>query len=245
MKSFPRLHLLDALRGFAIINVVIYHFLYDVFIVYDLNDGWTDLPYIRLWQVLGSGLFILISGMVFALNKRFWRQGLQLNLLGLAITLLTVWLMPEQAVYYGILTFFGCALWVMGLIRPLLQKLPPLAGMLLAVLCYMLTMDINDRQAMIAGISLWQWPDWLYIDELALIGFKSGSFHSADYFPLLPNIFVMIFGWFLYSWLHLHGREHWLLQGNVKVFTLPGRHSLLIYLLHQPILMGLCMLIFG
>lgn len=85
---------------------------------------------------------------------------------------------------------------------------------------------------------------WLYIDELALIGFKSGSFHSADYFPLLPNIFVMIFGWFLYSWLRLHGREQWLLQGNVKVFTLPGRHSLLIYLLHQPVLMGICMLIF-
>lgn len=245
MNSLPRLHLLDALRGFAIINVVIYHFLYDIFVVYGFYEDWPDLPYIKLWQVLGSGLFILISGMVFSLNRRFWRQGLYLNLMGLAITLITSCLMPQQAIYYGILTFFGCALWLMGVIRPLLQKLPQLTGMLLAVLMYMLTMDINDGKAVLGGICLWQWPKWLYIDELALLGFNSDSFYSADYFPLLPNIFVMIFGWFLYSWLKVHGKLQLLLYGDLQALTLPGRHSLLIYLLHQPILMGICMLIFA
>lgn len=235
-----RLHLPDALRGFAIINVVIYHFLYDIFIIYGLNEDWTELPYIKLWQVLGSGLFILISGMVFSRSRGFWRRGLLLNMLGAAITLFTVLLMPEQAVYYGILTFFGCAVWLLGWLQPLLQKIPAAAGMLLAVFSYLLTMDIDDGYAAVFGMLLWQWPEYLYTDGLALLGFNSPGFYSADYFPLLPNFFVMIFGWFLYRRAEQQGQLALLQKGDIGLLTAAGRHSLLIYLVHQPLLLMLC-----
>ena len=46
-----RYHLLDALRGFAIYHVIIFHFLYDVYVVYGLNPDW---PY-QTWVQLCSG----------------------------------------------------------------------------------------------------------------------------------------------------------------------------------------------
>ena len=63
--------------------------------------------------------------------------------------------------------------------------------------------------------------------------------------PLLPHIFVFWFGMYLFAWLREHNLTHLLTGGNYKIFTFPGTHSLEIYILHQPILMGVCYLIFG
>lgn len=244
-KIKQRFPLLDALRGFAIFNVVIYHFLYDIYVIYGFYPEWPSAAAISWWQKLGSSLFILISGMVFQLHDKYWQQGLKLNLLGLAITLLTVVLMLEEAIYYGILTFFGCSLWLMGLVKPVLKRINPLLGMAAAAMLYLLTMEIESGYAAVFGIQLWQWPAFLYCDELAVLGFKSSSFHSADYFPLLPNFWVMVFGWFTFSLLKKKQCLHWLMTEDIKVLTVQGRHSLLIYLLHQPILLLLCRIIFG
>ena len=47
-----RYHLLDALRGFAIYHVIIFHFLYDVYVVYGLNPDWPYQTWVQLWQVI-------------------------------------------------------------------------------------------------------------------------------------------------------------------------------------------------
>lgn len=244
-EAGTRLHLLDALRGFAIFNVLAFHFLYDVYVVYGLAPDWPAKEYVRLWQVLGSGLFIFISGMVLHVSGRYFRRGLQLNLLGAAITLITALVMPAQAIYYGILTFFGCSWWLFACLKPVLVKIKPILGMLMALICYLVTMDIDAGKAVIAGTVLWQWPEFLYINELAVLGFHNDDFSSADYFPLLPNFFVMLWGWFTYAFLQEHNCLVILKTCNWRLFTIPGRHSLVIYIVHQPVLLLLCRMWFG
>lgn len=244
-KSSGRLPLIDALRGFAIINVVIYHFLYDVYVIYDVNPQWPELTAISVWQRWGCSLFLLLGGMALHLGRHALRRGLQLNVLGLVITLATYWLMPSEAIYYGILTFFGCAMLTGWLLRPLWGRVPPAAGLICCVTGYLLTQDVSSGWVQLGSWRLWQWPQALYDDRLAILGFHGSSFASADYVPLLPHIFVFIGGWFLYAWLERAGRQHWLKYGDIRLLTLPGRHSLLIYLLHQPLLLGLCRLVYG
>ncbi len=239
-QTNKRFSLLDALRGFAIINVVIYHFLYDIYVVYGYNPKWPFLQPIQLWQALGAGLFILIAGMVLHLDKHGWRRGWQLNLLGLFITAITYVLMPEETIYYGILTFFGCAVWLGCLLRPLLRRVAPLTGIFLSAAGYLLTQQVDEGWIMLGSMRIWQWPEALYDNSLALLGFHDKRFASADYVPLLPHIFVFFGGWFLYDFLKLHRRLNWLQHGDWQIFTLPGRHSLAVYLLHQPLLLGAC-----
>lgn len=240
-----RLPLLDALRGFAIINVVLYHFLYDIYVIYEYNPDWPQLLPIHLWQRLGCSLFVLLAGMALHMGKHTLRRGLQLNALGIVITLITYWLTPEQVIYYGILNFFGCAMLAGWLLRPLLSKVKPMHGLLFSAAFYLGTQHISDGWVQLGSWRIWQWPEILYDDRLALLGFHSSEFYSADYVPLLPHIFVFIGGWFLYAWLESAGRLHWLKYGDLQLLTLPGRHSLLIYLLHQPLLMGLCKIVFA
>ena len=240
-----RYHLLDALRGFAIYHVIIFHFLYDVYVVYGLNPDWPYQTWVQLWQRNGCGLFVLVSGMVFALGRNTFKRGLQLQILGLSITLATVFFAPSEAIYYGILTFFGSVMWLSFFLKRFLQCVPAIWGMLASVVCYVLTKDITSGGAFFCGSKLFSYPEWLYQDCFAIFGFHSNNFYSSDYVPLLPHIFLFWFGMYLFTWMRSRNLTYLLIGGNYKVFTWPGTHSLEIYILHQPFLMGLCYVIFG
>ena len=240
-----RYHLLDALRGFAIYHVIIFHFLYDVYVVYGLNPDWPYQTWVQLWQRNGCGLFVLVSGMVFALGRNTFKRGLQLQILGLIITLATYSFAPSEVIYYGILTFFGSAMWLTLLLKVFLQRVPAILGMLASVACYVLTKDVATGVASFFGRKLFEFPEWLYQDCFTILGFHSNNFYSSDYVPLLPHIFLFWFGMYLFAWLRERKLTSILTGGNYKIFTWPGTHSLEIYILHQPILMGLCYVIFG
>ena len=240
-----RYHLLDALRGFAIYHVIIFHFLYDVYVVYGLNPDWPYQTWVQLWQRNGCGLFVLVSGMVFALGRNTFKRGLQLQILGLIITLVTVFFAPSEVIYYGILTFFGSAMWLTLLLKRFLQRVPAICGMLVSVVCYVLTKDVAAGVGSFLGTKLFEFPEWLYQDYFAILGFHSNTFYSSDYVPLLPHIFLFLFGIYLFAWIREKKLTHLLNGGNYKIFTWPGTHSLEVYILHQPILMGLCYVIFG
>ena len=79
-------------------------------------------------------------------------------------------------------------------------------------------------------------PKGLYADLFtAWLGFPFPGFVSSDYFPLLPWIFLFWSGYFLYR---LRPEEPHRELPRVAVLTWMGRHSLLIYLLHQPVVYG-------
>ena len=71
------------------------------------------------------------------------------------------------------------------------------------------------------------------------------GFYSADYFPLFPWFFMFLLGTVLGGWC-LENRESRLLTVSLPAaLTWPGRHSLLVYVLHQPVLYGVSYLIWG
>ena len=71
---------------------------------------------------------------------------------------------------------------------------------------------------------------------LAYIGFPQAGFSSTDYFPLLPWIFLFATGYFLYSFLQEKGLINRLFgKWKVPGINFLGKHSLIIYMIHQPI----------
>jgi uncharacterized membrane protein len=88
------------------------------------------------------------------------------------------------------------------------------------------------------------WVDHITVRThwLWLLGFQYDGFYSADYVPFLPWSFLFLLGIWFGGVLQRH-RTHRLLNVQCPVWlTWPGRHTLLIYLLHQPVLYGIFML---
>lgn len=233
---------LDALRGFIIWHMVVFHGLYDINVIGGHNPNWPWETPIAVWQEIGLCIFVMLAGMTFTLMQTAKRilHGLKLNAMGLAITATTYAMLPEEAIFFGVLSFMGCAVWVTVLVEnnfwQLLGSAPAFMGLLVCLFLYAITLHINEGYL---GLGTWQFaqlPESWYGNWTAALGLPGAEFASADYVPLFPYIFIYWAGSFALR--IIKGYCPCLLQTmDWPVLLWPGKNSLAIYFLHQPILL--------
>ncbi len=235
----PHYGLLDTVRGVCILSMVAYHGMYDLVDIFGLPSAWyTGLPG-YIWQQSICWTFILLSGMCWQLSRRHVKRGLLLVGCGAAITLITWLVMPSQRILYGVLNLLGLSALLLIPLDKVFRKIPAWAGLVGALLLFALTKNVARGSLGFEGLVLCRLPRWLYAtDLLAVVGFPSPSFWSTDYFPLLPWFFLFCAGYFLWSLLDKSPRAKELLRPGLRPLSFLGRHSLAIYLIHQPALMA-------
>ena len=209
---------IDTLRGIAIVLMIIFHIAFDL--SYFGNYG-LDI-HSGLWRLLGrttASIFILLAGISLSLShsrsaagmEKYLTRGLKIFSWGLLITLLTYILFPEEFIIFGILHFIGLSI---ILAYPFLRQ---------------------KRWNLIIGLAI-------IIVGLSLKGpllLFPTPFRTFDYFPLFPWFGLVLIGIFLGNSLYPnHTRSFSLPEVSTPLSTI-GRHSLFIYLLHQPILIAL------
>ena len=240
-----RYNLIDALRGFALINMTAYHFLFDVFMVYGVNTGWAAHPLVIAWERFICISFILISGVSLHFSNHAYRRGIIINLCGFLITAVTFFAMPSQTVWFGVLNLIGCSMIICNALRPFFDRINPYLGAGVSLLLFAVFYGVPERYIGFFNIKLFDLPGFLYqFRYAAFIGFPDSGFRSSDYFPVITWIFVYILGYFLWRIIKQYGKEN-IFRQRVYFLDFLGRHSLIIYLLHQPVLIGICYLIFG
>lgn len=222
---------IDFLRGLLIPGMILIHIVYDVTVLYRFVDWpWPDW-YVLLQYNYGA-LFVALSGVSVTLGSRSVRRGLVVLGCGMVCTAATVLMyllgMAQRSViiYFGVLHCIGvcmllwtvfrrCPVWVLGAL-----------GLAMAALGQYLRYQTFDFP--------WLLP----------LGFQFSGFSSSDYVPLLPNL-----GYFLLGAAggRLLYRQKKTRLPRVDETRLPiravcgwGRHSLMIYLLHQPVLALAC-----
>ena len=235
----PHYGLLDTVRGVCILSMVAYHGMYDLVDIFGLPSAWyTGLPG-YIWQQSICWTFILLSGLCWQLSRRHVKRGLLLVGCGAAITLITWLVMPSQRILYGVLNLLGLSALLLIPLDKVFRKIPAWAGLVGALLLFALTKNVSRGSLGFEGLVLCRPPRWLYAtDLLAVVGFPSPSFWSTDYFPLLPWFFLFCAGYFLWSLLDKSPRAKELLRPGLRPLSFLGRHSLAIYLIHQPALMA-------
>ena len=235
----PHYGLLDTVRGLCILSMVAYHGMYDLVDIFGLPSAWyTGLPG-YIWQQSICWTFILLSGMCWQLSRHHVKRGLLLVGCGAAISLITWLAMPSQRILYGVLNLLGLSALLLIPLDKVFRKIPAWAGLGGALLLFALTKNVSRGSLGFEGLVLCRLPSWLYAtDLLAVVGFPSPSFWSTDYFPLLPWFFLFCAGYFLWSLLDKSPRAKELLRPGLRPLSFLGRHSLAIYLIHQPALMA-------
>ena len=108
------------------------------------------------------------------------------------------------------------------------------------------TYGINDRHLGFFGLKLFELPLNLYKNLFtAFWGFPEIGFYSSDYFALLPWMFLYFAGYFLYGmWKEGQIPDAACLNQKIPVLTWMGKNSLLIYMIHQPVIYGIFKIIF-
>ena len=236
-----RYQVLDTTRGLALVSMILYHASWDMVYMFGADWPWYHGFAAHVWQQSICWTFILLSGYCWSLGRRQLRRGLTVFLCGALITAVTWFFMPGNLVYCGVLTLLGASSMLLVPLAPALERVPAQAGAAGSFLLFLVTRDVNAGFLGFEGMRFAALPAGLYRDHLtALPGFPPADFFSTDYFSLFPWFFLFLTGWFLFRLRPEEVRE----IRRVPLVTAMGRHSLLIYMLHQPVVYALLWALF-
>lgn len=197
-----------------------------VHLIYDLTELYNLFPAPRLYLPLknsGGTVFFLISGICAVLGHRHLRRGLIVLGCGLLVSIITA--AAGMPVRFGVLHCMGICM----LLYPMLRKLPSAA--LLSLFVLFAVLGTLFQQITVTFPFLYP------------LGLTAENFDSADYFPLFPYLGYFLFGVCLGRRLYPHRLSLFpqfpFNSPFSRFLRFCGRHTLPLYLIHQPVLMFL------
>ncbi len=243
-----RLRYIDFFRGLAIVNMVIYHLLFDLKYIFLVDMPFFSISSWFVYQQYIGMSFIFISGISSHYSKNLLKNGLKLLGISMLISIVTALISSDIAIYFGVLHFLSLGMILLHFYKKVELKKSPqhyqfifIASLLVFIMAYRSYL-IEDS----VYINLYP-----YVSKLPfsfIIGFPDESFHSSDYYPLFPWMFLMFSGYFFsktkYSALIESAFIKVRLFYKLKFVETIGMHSQVIYLSHQIILCGFLYLIF-
>ena len=239
-----RIHLLDEVRGFAILCMVFFHAFYTMAEVFGLAIGQTLLTFFSPAVPFFAGGFVLISGISCRLTRSNALRGAKLLGIALALTAVT-WALEESAgfagltIRFGILHLLAVCMLLYALVGRFLDRLPfPAAAPLWAVL-FAVTYPLEKGYLWLFGFKVALPAALANCPWLFPLGIVAPGFYSADYYPLLPWVFLFFLGANLGRWFAAGQLPAWFYKKHVPPFAFCGRYTLWIYLAHQPVIYGL------
>jgi len=238
-QSRPRLWEIDVLRGLAVAAMIFFHFMWDLSFL-----RLSDVPiYSDGWQALARGIgttFMFVMGLSLTLDaarlannprdllKRHLRRGLIILACGLAVTLGTLLFVNQSYVRFGILHLAGTSILLAYPFNRAKPWVSLIAGAVIIALGSVVGF-INTTTEL-----------------LVPLGIYPKSIDMVDYYPLVPWFGVVLLGIAAGKWLYPKATRVFSLPdlGNnpiAKALRFLGRNSLAVYLIHQPMLIGLLM----
>lgn len=223
-----RIQSIDALRGLAVVLMVAHHFLFDLYAFLGAPRWLFYNPVFNILHYVFAVVFIGLSGVSSRFSRSNIRRGVIVLAIALAMSLVTWFL--AMPIRFGVLHLLGVSMIFYGITHKMWESIP---DKLMPVLCVLLII------LSLLAVNFIRIP----AEHLWMFGWYTEDFYSADYFPMLPWLFVFLFG----TWVGKHVREghlpKWFYTFSVPFFPQVGRKALIIYIVHQPILYGLTVLI--
>jgi uncharacterized membrane protein len=232
-KSSGRVDAVDCARGVALIGMAVYHFGWDLADFRLASPMLPFTPQMRLLSHSVASVFLALVGVSLALAHRnglnvraFWRRFAIVVGAAALVTVGSFVFAPSEPITFGILHCIAAA----SLIATPFVNAPTWASFAMAF------------AAIIApwlGRSTFFDPSWLL-----WLGLGEALPNTLDWRPLMPWAGVVFLG---LGFTRLPRVVNWLKRPDrwraksepARAIAFAGRHSLAVYLIHQPILIGL------
>jgi uncharacterized membrane protein len=214
---------IDLLRAIAIILMIIFH------IVFDFNFIGINIKYqsgFWYWEGKISALiFIFLAGISSGFSRSTVRRGIKVFLFGMLFTFVTYILFREKYIRFGILHLLGVGM----VFFPFLKKTNNSLLFLCAVIIAFAAIPIKHA---LVNTSL-----------LLPVGFMYRGFDTLDYYPLVPYFSVFILGILAYKTYYFKKQSIFNFSYKNKYILMISKNSLLIYLLHQPLIFAIIFMV--
>ena len=242
VRNRIRLNFLDEIRGLAVFCMIFYHAFYVCGSFFAQDWAVWLFNFFLPVQPWFAGIFIFVCGVSCSLSKNNLKRGLILLGVAAGFTLVTAVVLPAigfegAEVYFGILHLLAFSVLFYTLIEKRLGKFSPFAGILICAVLFAFTSGISEGKLGYGNLINLTLPESLYENNyLVPLGIYSPSFYSADYFPIFPSIFIFLSGAFTGRICAERGYPEWVYSKRIPFLGALGRHSLIIYIVHMPVI---------
>lgn len=248
-----RYFILDEVRGLCIFCMIFYHAFYTMSFLFNIKVGSYLFYFFKPLEPFFAGTFILISGLCCNFSHSNLIRGIKLLGVALTLSIVTYFIGKDIFISFGILHMLSICMILYGIFEPFIKRFKPIPSIIISSILYIITIPIQAGFIGIDGICEIHIPKKLYnIDFLFPFGIYNYKFYSADYFPLFPWMFIFFFGAFCGAYflkkqsidnqLKIQQKnflDKLLYKNYTPFFSFMGRNSLLIYLVHQPVIYGI------
>jgi uncharacterized membrane protein len=228
-----RIQSIDLIKGIDIVFMVLFN--YSVTLDYfRLIPIPSDYLYRYILPISIASIFIFMSGVTSYINYekhkekltlKYFIRGIKLLFFAALITLFSYVFVPQYTIFFGILHFFAVSSFLIPFFIKY-NKLNLIAGL----------------SIILSGVYLQQ--QTFNFSYLSWLGFVPETLSTFDYFPLLPWFGVILLGVYYGKYI-IEKTAKIRLQSKIScIFTFMGKHSLTVYLVHQPALI-LLLIAFG
>lgn len=239
-----RLTLLDELRGFLVLCMIVYHTLLLMERPFGYEWAGTLFNLLEPLQPPFAAGFIFICGISSRFSRSNLKRGLKLALVAAAISLVTVYVLPliglhGFSVLFGILHCLAACILLYVPLRALLERIPVPVGITVCLLLYLCFYQFPYGSFGVTETLSVPYPEsWTSTNLLCWLGLRNDQFFSSDYFPLLPNFFMFLAGTFAGISVQQKQTDHtlpeWVYPKRCAPLRWLGTHALLVYVLHTP-----------
>ncbi|MBQ6569038.1 MAG: DUF1624 domain-containing protein [Clostridia bacterium] len=240
VKNKNRIHLLDFLRGTAIFVMIVTHLIFDIAYLFDSKWAQVSFDFIEKYASIFSAIFVGVSGVCAALGRDPAKRGATVFLYGCLVTVVTAVFMPDIIILNDVLILLGFCMLTYSVTEKFLKKIPKIAGIILFLFLFVISWNVGEGYFGIEGLFKIQINPYFYeVDWLYPLGIHSDKFMSGNYYPIFPWIFLFMACSYIGRHIKEKGAPDFAKVNFCPPINFLGRHSLIIYLLHQPIFFGI------
>lgn len=209
---------MDFFRGIALILMIIFHLVFDLKEFAQVSVNYASGFYYYVGKIAGIS-FIILAAISCYFSKSNMKRGLQILGMGIAITIVSHIYNPSYGIKFGILHFLG-----------------------ISIIIYPIFKDVNKWFLLVLGTLIIILGNYFKLinmpfDYLFIFGLTGDLFVSADYYPLLPWFGVFLYGIFIRQILYSEKKSLFSFHPRNNIISTLGRHTFIIYLVHQPLIL--------
>ncbi|MDO8554463.1 MAG: heparan-alpha-glucosaminide N-acetyltransferase [Candidatus Micrarchaeota archaeon] len=223
---------LDALRGLAIVMMVVFHFLFDLNLLEIIKIAMYE-GFLLIFQRTTASLFLLVVGMVLSVAyangkiefSYYLKRGLSLLGIALLITAVTWIYSHESFIIFGVIHLIAFSV-IISYVFLRKYYLNLFAGITIILIGLAISGTTSST-----NLLLW-------------LGIPPSNFYTFDYFPVFPWFGMVLIGIFLGKFIYVEKKMSFEKIKNpmIELLSYLGKRSIIIYLAHQPVLLAILML---